>query len=91
MSDTIYATDLFCGGGGTSSGLAQPIMDGLALDIEYRMLLAEELSAAQGFPSDYKWKGTKTETVKMIGNAVQVDIARALCTALLTKPEGRLA
>ena len=26
-----------------------------------------------------------------IGNAVSVDIARALCTSLLTKPKGRLS
>jgi DNA (cytosine-5)-methyltransferase 1 len=72
-------------------GLVQPMINGYVLDIRFRMLQPHELAAAMGFPSTYKWQGTKTETVKMIGNAVSVDIARALCNSLLTKPIGRLS
>jgi len=67
------------------------IPGGRVLDIYFRMLQPHELAAAMGFPRGYKWKGTKTETVKMIGNAVSVDIARALCKSLLTEPKGRLS
>ena len=71
-------------------GLVQPVINGRILDIKFRMLQPSELAAAMGFPKDYRWNGTKSNTVKMIGNAVSVDIARALCTSLLTKPKGRL-
>ena len=71
-------------------GLVQPVIDNRVLDIRFRMLQPHELAAAMGFPSSYQWRGTKTATVKMIGNAVSVDIAKALCTALLTKPKNRL-
>jgi DNA (cytosine-5)-methyltransferase 1 len=72
-------------------GLVQPMINGRVLDIRFRMLQPSELAAAMGFPKEYQWKGTKTDAVKMIGNAVSVDIARALCTSLLTKPKGRLS
>lgn len=36
----------------------------------FRMLQPNELAAATGFPSDYKFTGTKVEVVKQIGNAV---------------------
>ena len=55
------------------------------LDIGYRMLQPHELSAAQGFPTDYIFTGTKTEITKQIGNAVCPGIARALVTAALTQ------
>lgn len=71
-------------------GLVQPMINNHILDIRFRMIQPHELAAAMGFPDNYQWKGTKTETIKMIGNAVSVDIARALCTSLLTKPKGRL-
>jgi DNA (cytosine-5)-methyltransferase 1 len=51
------------------------------LDITFRMLQPHELAAAQGFPDDYWFAGTKTDQVKQIGNAVPVNIARALATA----------
>jgi len=54
------------------------------LDIRFRMLQPRELAAAQGFPEDYEFVGTKTEVTEQIGNAVPVHTATALCRQLLT-------
>lgn len=51
--------------------------------IGFRMLRPKELAAAQGFPSNYQFKGTKTEQVRQIGNAVPCGFARALVSAVL--------
>lgn len=53
------------------------------LDIRFRMLQPHELAAAQGFPRDYRFSGTKTDQVKQIGNAVPCGLARALVRAAL--------
>jgi len=66
-------------------GLVQPQINGRVLDIKFRMLQPKELAGATGFPENYKFLGTKTEVVKQIGNAVVVDIAKALCFSLLRK------
>jgi len=50
-------------------------------DIKMRMLNLLELKRIQGFPDDYKMRGTITEQKKHIGNAVQVDQAVALINA----------
>lgn len=71
-------------------GLAQPLAfvadDGQTylLDIRFRMLTPKELAAAMSFPQDYKFAGNREKVVKQIGNAVAVNVAKALCTALLT-------
>ena len=65
-------------------GLVVPVTDGYRLDIRFRMLQPHELAAAMGFPKDYYFADTRTDTVKMIGNAVSVQLAKALCTRLLT-------
>jgi DNA (cytosine-5)-methyltransferase 1 len=54
-----------------------------ALDILFRMLRPHELASAMGFPDDYQWAGGRTAQVRQIGNAVEVNQARALCSALL--------
>lgn len=54
------------------------------LDIRYRMLKPAELKAAQGFPDDYEICGNKGEQTRQIGNAVPVNLAKALCKKLLT-------
>jgi DNA (cytosine-5)-methyltransferase 1 len=64
-------------------GLVSPSVDPCALDIRYRMLQPHELAAAQSFPADYHFCGTKSEKIKQIGNAVPVKTAQALCGALL--------
>jgi len=53
------------------------------LDIRFRMLQPHELAAAQGFPSDYWFSGTKADQVKQIGNAVPVNLARAIAREVL--------
>jgi DNA (cytosine-5)-methyltransferase 1 len=53
------------------------------LDIRFRMLQPHELAAAQGFPSDYQFTGTKTQQIKQIGNAVPCGVARALVAAVM--------
>jgi len=60
-------------------GLVEP----QKLDINFRMLQPHELAAAQGFPDGYQFCGTRTETIKQIGNAVPVGTAQALCDAIL--------
>lgn len=74
-------------------GLVRPVivLNGVEylLDILFRMLQPHELSAAQGFASDYKFQGTKTEIVKQIGNAVPVNLAKALCREVLTNLRSR--
>lgn len=50
-------------------------------DILMRMLKIPELLQIQGFPKDYKLVGTQTEQKKYIGNAVDVNIAKAIISA----------
>lgn len=54
------------------------------LDLRFRMLKPRELARAMGFPDSYTFKGTKTDTVRQIGNAVCVTLARELCRTLIT-------
>ena len=71
--------------------LARPVLDGQAFDILMRMLAPDELAAGMGFPKEYHFEGSRSAQVRQIGNAVQVDIARALCRALLScSPAGPL-
>ena len=63
--------------------LVQPVINGRALDIRFRMLEPRELAAAMGFPKDYAFTGNRTDVVRQIGNAVAVQTARWLCLALL--------
>lgn len=55
-------------------GLVQPAQ----LDITFRMLRPHELASAMGFPGDYRFAGTRTDAVRQIGNAVEVNQAAAL-------------
>lgn len=47
------------------------------------MLQPNELAAATGFPSDYKFTGAKVEVVKQIGNAVPPNFAKAIFKQIL--------
>lgn len=51
------------------------------VDIKMRMLKIKELLKIQGFPEDYKLKGTKTDQKKFIGNAVVPLVAKKLAIA----------
>lgn len=70
---TITAKDRF--------GLIQ--VDGLALDIRFRMLQPHELARAMSFPDGYEFAGTRDQKVKQIGNAVPRRLAQALCRELI--------
>jgi DNA (cytosine-5)-methyltransferase 1 len=53
--------------------------------IGFRMLQPHELAAAQGFPADYRFTGTKSDQVRQIGNAVPCGFATAIVAAQLTQ------
>jgi DNA (cytosine-5)-methyltransferase 1 len=57
--------------------------DKIILDIRFRMLKPRELARAQGFPDSYEFTGKTEDIVKQIGNAVPVNLASALCKAVL--------
>lgn len=50
-------------------------------DIYMRMLKIPELKQIQGFPKDYILRGTQAEQKKYIGNAVDVNMSKALAAA----------
>jgi DNA (cytosine-5)-methyltransferase 1 len=54
-------------------------------DIKMRMLKINELKLIMGFPVDYTLIGTKATQKKFIGNAVEVNMAKVLCEALVEK------
>ena len=51
-------------------------------DIKMRMLKIPELKRIMGFPENYTLIGTQAEQKKYIGNAVEVNMALAMCEAL---------
>lgn len=61
------------------------------VDIRFRMLQPQELAAAMGFPSDYQFAGNREARVRQIGNAVPVNLAKALCSTLLGIEARRVA
>ncbi len=66
-------------------GLVEPQDNGAVLvDIRFRMLQPHELARAMSFPDDYEFAGTREQKVKQIGNAVPVQLAKALCLTLLS-------
>jgi DNA (cytosine-5)-methyltransferase 1 len=71
--DTISTRDRF--------GLVQPVINGYALDIRFRMLQPHELGAAHSFPKEFKFQGTREDVVKQIGNSWPNDLSFALNTA----------
>lgn len=72
--DTVTARDRF--------GLCEPV--NTLYDIGFRMLHPRELARAQGFPDHYQFAGNSAQITKLIGNAVPVNLAEALCRELLT-------
>lgn len=65
-------------------GLVQCGETTYGLDIKFRMLQPKELARAMGFREDYEFTGNRGEVVKMVGNAWEIHLARALCAAALT-------
>jgi site-specific DNA-cytosine methylase len=74
MKKETVIVDMFCGA-----------VAGERLDIRFRLLTPRELRRAQGFPEDYIITGTRTEQKKQIGNAVPVNMAKALALAAFNK------
>lgn len=70
--------------------LCIPEMWPYGLDVKYRMLQPHELKQAQGFDLDYTLTGTKTDKTEQIGNAVPVNMAKALCRHVLTSEKPNL-
>ena len=73
----------------TDSPMTVKIKEFMALysiiDIKMRMLNVAELKRIMGFPDSYTLIGTQAEQKKLIGNAVEVNMSRALCEALCNK------
>ena len=55
------------------------------IDIKMRMLNIGELKRIMGFPADYVLYGTQAEQKKYIGNAVEVNMSKVLCEALVER------
>lgn len=55
------------------------------VDVKMRMLNIGELKRIMGFGSEYTLIGTQAEQKKYIGNAVEVNMSRALCVALYSE------
>ena len=73
----------------TDSEPMRKIKDFMALygiiDIYMRMLKIPELLRIMGFPDGYILIGTQAEQKKYIGNAVEVNMSRVLCEALVER------
>lgn len=76
MINLLYI-DLFCGAGGTTSGINTARLDG-----EKCAKVIACVNHANAIPEDYVLIGTQAEQKKFIGNAVEVTIARKWCEAL---------
>lgn len=53
------------------------------VDIKMRMLFIDELKRIQGFPDNYVFHGTQADQKKQIGNAVEVNQATAIGSAII--------
>lgn len=52
-----------------------------------RQLEWQEAALAQGFPADYLFYGSPTRVAKMIGQAIQIDLGRAILAAISAESE----
>lgn len=74
----------------TIRGVNRPMPDGYRIHANdpvkskegVRSLTTLERSYIQTFPRDFKFEGTKTDVEQMIGNAVPVNLARLVATAI---------
>lgn len=90
MKQLLYI-DLFCGAGGTSTGINSARLDDercaevIACVNHDSKAIASHASnhpEAMHFTEDYVLIGTQADQKKFIGNAVEVTIARKWCEAL---------
>lgn len=49
---------------------------------EDRAITLYEGAVLQGFPDDYRWVGTRTEISRQIGNAVPIELGKAIASQL---------
>lgn len=68
-------------------GLVQP----QGLDVTLRMFQTHEAAAAMGFPAGYRFAGSKRDQMAQVGNAVEVNQARALTAMMVADVIGRAA
>ncbi|XKH57860.1 DNA cytosine methyltransferase [Citricoccus nitrophenolicus] len=54
--------------------------------VEDRAITHYEAAILQGFPTDYRWVGSKTQIARQIGNAVPVQLSRALADIIASRP-----
>lgn len=87
--------DLFCGAGGTTTGICQvpgvhvvACVNHDADAIASHAANHRESLRVMGFPEDYKLCGTQTAQRKFIGNAVEVNMARHMAQALVDSLSG---
>lgn len=57
---------------------------------EHRAITHHEAARIQGFPDDYKWVGSKVAIARQIGNAVPIDLGRAIGQVLAHSPQRAL-
>lgn len=73
----------------TDSPMTKKIKEFMAIygivNITMRMLRVPELKRIMGFPEDYVLVGSQAEQKKFIGNAVEVNMARVLCEAIVDR------
>lgn len=55
---------------------------------EHRPITHREAARLQGFPDDFKFVGSRISVARQIGNAVSVDLARAVAFAVRTTLDG---
>jgi site-specific DNA-cytosine methylase len=73
-------------GGRHSRGFLVEMADG-----RERQLRFEEAADLQGFPSTYLFVGSQTRAWKMVAQAVQIDLARAILQAIVAEASARPA
>lgn len=61
------------------ASLLQTMRELSVVDIGFRMLDADELAAAMGFPVGYYLHGNKADQIRQVGNAVCPGVMRAIC------------
>jgi DNA (cytosine-5)-methyltransferase 1 len=69
-------------------GVIRFMKDNNIVDIGLRMLQPAELQRAMGFPDNYVVKGSKTEVVRQLGNAVAPPVMRAIIETLCVGNHG---
>ena len=65
-----------------TASLLQTMADLRVVDIGFRMLQNHELAAAQGFPKEYVFCGSKAAITRQIGNSVSPPVAAAITRAI---------